>query len=81
MSQSDVMEYITKRAAFISEDRALRPDHANATRRSATEIEADKIIRQIRALEASSIWDAEHENIEHPFPGMEFLTGTCLIAT
>jgi adenosine deaminase CECR1 len=72
MSQSDVAKYQIKRSAFINEDRALRPDHTNPARRSATEMEADKIVRQIRAFEASSIWNGEHG---HPFPGMEFLTG------
>jgi adenosine deaminase CECR1 len=80
MSQSDVAEYQTKRVAFINEDRAFRPDHANAARRSAIEVQADKVVRQIRAFEASFIWDAEHDNIEHPFPGMEFLTGTRLVS-
>lgn len=47
-----------------------------AANRFPTEIEADKIIRELRAAEAISVWDAEHETIEHPFPGMEFLTGT-----
>jgi adenosine deaminase CECR1 len=81
MSQSDVAEYIAKRAAFINDDRALRPDYANAAGRSAVEIEADRVIREIRAFEAFSIWDGEHKNIQHPFPGMEFLTGTRLIAS
>ncbi|KIM79690.1 hypothetical protein PILCRDRAFT_74115 [Piloderma croceum F 1598] len=75
MSQSDVAEYNARRAAFINDDRALRPDYANAAGRSAVEIAADRVIREIRAFEASSIWDGEHQNIQHPFPGMEFLTG------
>ena len=70
-----IADYKAKRAAFIHEDRALRPDHARAANRSHVEVKADKIIREIRAFEASSIWDGEHENIQHPFPGMEFLTG------
>jgi adenosine deaminase CECR1 len=75
MSLHDIAEYQTKRTAFINEDRALRRDCAGSANRSAVELEADKVIRQIRAIEASSIWDGEHENIQHPFPGMEFLTG------
>ncbi|KIM79688.1 hypothetical protein PILCRDRAFT_823225 [Piloderma croceum F 1598] len=74
MSLNDIAEYQAKRAAFINEDRALRRDYARSANRSAIELEADKVIRQIRAIEASSIWDGEHENIQHPFPGMEFLT-------
>jgi adenosine deaminase CECR1 len=80
MLQSDVAEYQAKRVALINEDRAYRPDYANAAKRSATEIEADKVVRKIRTFEASSVWSAKHENIEHPFPGMEFLTGTRLSA-
>jgi hypothetical protein len=79
MSQSDIAEYNAKRAAFINNDRALRPDYANAARRSAVEIAADRVIRDIRAFEASYIWDGEHENIQHPFPGMEFLTGASVL--
>lgn len=75
MSQNHIADYQAKRAAFISEDRALRPDYARAAKRSAIEVEADKVIRQIRAFESSSVWGGEHENIQHPFPGMEFLTG------
>jgi adenosine deaminase CECR1 len=75
MSLNDIAEYQAKRAAFINEDRALRRDYARSANRSAVELEADKVIRKIRAIEASSIWDGEHENIQHPFPGMEFLTG------
>ena len=71
----DIADYKAKRATFIQEDRAHRRDHARAANRTAVEVEADKVIREIRAFEASSIWDGEHENIQHPFPGMEFLTG------
>jgi adenosine deaminase CECR1 len=80
MSQSDIAEYQAKRATFINEDRALRPDYARSANRSVSEMEADKVIRQIRAFEASSIWDGEHETIQHPFPGMEFLTGTNIVS-
>ncbi|EGN95555.1 hypothetical protein SERLA73DRAFT_113169 [Serpula lacrymans var. lacrymans S7.3] len=60
-------------------DRGFRIDHAKSASESATEIEADRIIRQIREIEAKSIWSAEHDNIPHPFPGMEFLTGRNII--
>jgi adenosine deaminase CECR1 len=75
-----VAEYQAKRAAFIVEDRALRRDHARSANRSTAELKADEVIRQIRAIEASSIWDGEHENIQHPFPGMEFLTGMEIVS-
>ncbi|EGO21083.1 hypothetical protein SERLADRAFT_417493 [Serpula lacrymans var. lacrymans S7.9] len=68
-------EYAAKRAALMKTDRGFRIDHAKSASESATEIEADRIIRQIREIEAKSIWSAEHDNIPHPFPGMEFLTG------
>jgi adenosine deaminase CECR1 len=80
MSHVDIAEYQAKRSSFINEDRALRPDHARLANRSAVEVEADKVIREIRALEASLIWDGEHENIQHPFPGMEFLTGMNILS-
>jgi adenosine deaminase CECR1 len=44
---------------------------------SSTEVQADKIVRKIRALEADSVWAVDNPNISHPFPGMEFLTGVC----
>jgi len=31
-------------------------------------------LRAMRAEGAVSVWGAEHEHIEHPFPGMEFST-------
>lgn len=74
MSKTDVAEYQARRTALINEDRALRPDHAT-TDRSTVELQADKLVRELRAEEALSVWGAEHEDVQHAFPGMEFLTG------
>jgi len=76
MSQHDmrVADYQAKRAALIDDDRALRPDYARAANFSTAELTADTIVRSIRTAEATSVWDAEHANVPHPFPGMEFLT-------
>ncbi|KAJ7632900.1 hypothetical protein FB45DRAFT_913828 [Roridomyces roridus] len=70
-------EYMEQRTALINHDRSLRPDHS----RTPTEVEAraDKIVRELRAAEAVSVWGAEHEGVPHPFPGMEFLTGRNII--
>ena len=79
MSQSILAEYQAQRTALIKQDRALRPDHSNANKRTTAELKADYLLRKLRATEASSIWASEHENIPHPFPGMEFLTGTPIL--
>ena len=75
MPYSSVAEYQEKRSAFIDEDRALRRDRESA-KRSLAEVAADQFVREIRAAEEASIWRQGHDNITHPFPGMEFLTGT-----
>lgn len=79
-NQTNLANYQAERAALIREDRSLRVDHARAGSYTSAEIKADKIVREIRAAEASSIWSAEYESIPHPFPGMEFLTGNSLDA-
>jgi adenosine deaminase CECR1 len=71
---SDLAEYQERRAALISDDRSYRRD-LQATISSA-EVKAEQVVRDIRALEASTIWKQEHASVPHPFPGMEFLTGT-----
>ncbi|KAH7926643.1 Metallo-dependent hydrolase [Leucogyrophana mollusca] len=76
---SSLEEYNVKRAALIAEDRALRIDHARASNHTATEIQADAIVRRIRKEEAETIWAEEHDDVPHPFPGMEFLTGKHII--
>lgn len=75
MSLEAIADYQAKRAALVNEDRALRPDYARAANQPPAELEADKIVRSIRAAEAISVWASDHANVPHPFPGMEFLTG------
>lgn len=68
-------EYHCKRTELIADDRALRIDVVNGDRFSGKSRQADMILRRIREEEAKSIWAVEHEEVPHPFPGMEFLTG------
>ena len=69
--------YAAQRALLIDEDRSLRREFLRTDSYSDKEKEADKILRTIRALEATTIWNEEHPSIPHPFkfPGMGFLTG------
>ncbi|KAG1814900.1 Metallo-dependent hydrolase [Suillus variegatus] len=71
-------DYLQRREKLIAEDRALRIDHVRANY-SAAEIKADKVVRSIRAKEAVSVWGVDHENIPHPYPGMEFLNAKEII--
>lgn len=77
MSDGLFSQYMSQRSSLITEDRSLRREFlsSNLKSRSSKEIEADKLIRQIRAHEAETIWKEEYPNIPHAFPGMEFLTG------
>ena len=68
-------EYQAQRASLIDNDRSLRRENLTVHLRSDKELEADRIVRKIRAKEAETIWKEEHPSIPHPFPGMEFLTG------
>lgn len=72
-------EYHCKRTQLIADDRALRVDAVNGDRFSEKSRQADAILRRIREEEAKSIWAVEHEEVPHPFPGMEFLTGKDII--
>ena len=65
-------EYYSARAALISEDRSSRKDSSPV---SELELKADNVVREIRVQEAQSVWSADYNEIPHPFPGMEFLTG------
>jgi adenosine deaminase CECR1 len=76
---SDIDVYLTNRAQLIQEDRALRVDRVKLDSLTDAESKADSIIRGIRQEEAISVWAAEHPEIPHPFPGMEFLTARSLI--
>jgi adenosine deaminase CECR1 len=72
-------DYEAQRASLIDEDRSLRREFLRTGLYSDKEKEADKILRAIRASEAASIWNEEYPSIPHPFPGMEFLTGTWVL--
>ena len=63
----------------MKQDRALRVDASKLDNLSSTEAEAERIVRIMRAEEAVSVWGVKHEGIEHPFPGMEFLTSKSVI--
>ncbi|KAE9394098.1 adenosine deaminase-related growth [Gymnopus androsaceus JB14] len=78
MSFNSIAEYEASRNALILADRALRADHKKG-QLSELEALADKVVRDVRAAEAASIWSQDHEGIPHPFPGMEFLTGRSII--
>ncbi|KAG2020049.1 adenosine deaminase [Coprinopsis cinerea AmutBmut pab1-1] len=74
--------YRAAREALINADRALRRDRLpltttiNSLGPGDLETKADAILRRIRQEEADTIWTEVHPSIPHPFPGMEFLTGT-----
>lgn len=72
---SEAATHLAERAALITNDRGMRRENASAKARSTKEIEANRILREIRAKEAETIWRENHSDIKHPFPGMEFLTG------
>jgi adenosine deaminase CECR1 len=67
-------DYLQRRDELIAEDRALRIDHVRANY-SVAELKADEVVRSIRAKEEVSVWAVDHENVPHPYPGMEFLHG------
>ncbi|EPQ58065.1 adenosine deaminase-like growth [Gloeophyllum trabeum ATCC 11539] len=79
MSPPSVGEYLSKRDAFINDERSLRREHARLNALSDAEAQADTVVRQIRADEAKTIWTDDNENMPHVFPGMEFLTSRDLI--
>jgi adenosine deaminase CECR1 len=76
---SDIDLYLDERAQLIREDRALRTDQEILDNLTSSESRAEQIIRDIRQEEAASVWAAEHPEIPHLFPGMEFLTARSLI--
>lgn len=79
MSSIDLSAYLADRDKLIKQDRALRVDAVKLDSLSDIEAKADEIVRALRAEEAVSVWGAEHRDIEHPFPGMEFLTSRSVI--
>ncbi|KAG7445036.1 Metallo-dependent hydrolase [Guyanagaster necrorhizus] len=78
-SITELAEYQAKRKELISRDRSLRLDVLDQDNLSTLEIQADHLIRSIRAAEAESVWSVDYPSIPHPFPGMEFLTGRSII--
>ncbi|KAF9555864.1 Metallo-dependent hydrolase [Agrocybe pediades] len=79
-NESAIDTFLSARASLIQEDRSLRREFSSPNPpRSDKEVEADKIVRKIRAHEAATIWKEEHPSVPHPFPGMEFLTGKSII--
>ena len=79
MTSPDLSACLANRDKLIKQDRVLRVDAVRLDNLSTTEAKAEEIVRALRAEEAISVWGAEHENIEHPFPGMEFLTSRSVI--
>ncbi|KAH9165420.1 hypothetical protein EDB89DRAFT_2116089 [Lactarius sanguifluus] len=75
----DTQDYFSKRAALIQEDRSLRRENNSLHLLTNNELAADKIVRNIRAEEAVSIWGVERDEFPHLFPGMEFLTSKRII--
>ena len=79
MSSTDLTTYLADRNNLIKQDRALRVDAGKLGNLSSTEAEAERIVRVMRAEEGVSVWGADHEGIDLPFPGMEFLTSKSVI--
>lgn len=75
MSCPALDNYLRDRINLINEDRALRTDHDITRHISSTELRADRVVRAIRSKDAETLWGVEHDDVPHPFPGMEFLTG------
>lgn len=72
---SDYDEYLAARTKLIAEERSIRCDTTYLKNASKEELQAEQIIREIRAEEAESIWSVDHEGITNTFPGMQFLSG------
>ncbi|KAG8217611.1 Metallo-dependent hydrolase [Butyriboletus roseoflavus] len=70
-------DYHAERAALIKADRALRVDYIRPS--SILESQADQITRRVRVDDAASVWSVQQDEVPHPFPGMEFLTGKSII--
>ncbi|KAG1731765.1 Metallo-dependent hydrolase [Suillus lakei] len=71
-------DYLQRREELITEDRALRIDCVRANYTPA-ELKADEVVRSIRAREALTVWGVDHEDVPHPYPGMEFLNAKDII--
>ena len=79
MPSTDLTEYLDDRASPMRPDRVLRVDVIKLDGLTPIETSFDEILRAMRAEEAVSVWRAEYEHIEHPFPGTEFLTSRPVI--
>lgn len=72
-------QYLQDRSSLIDQDLSFRRDRDKAN--TASELSADRAVRQIRATEADSVWlaneSAYYGDDTSPciFPGMQFLTG------
>ena len=61
------------------EGRGHRQGRIKLAELSASEAQARQSVREVLEEEARSVWGIEHEEIPHPFPGMESLTIRSLI--
>ncbi|KAG2359760.1 Metallo-dependent hydrolase [Suillus spraguei] len=78
MSSPILADYLQRREKLIIEDRALRIDYVR-TNYTPAELKADQVVRSIRAREAVTVWGIDHEDVPHPYPGMEFLNAKDII--
>ena len=76
-----VSDYLKARTEFIDSERSLRKDYELLKNATDDELQAEKIIRQIRVLEQNEIWSEEHIGVPNVFPGMAFLSGMFLAAS
>ncbi|KAI0063425.1 adenosine deaminase-like growth [Artomyces pyxidatus] len=76
-----LQDYYSTRSDLISQDRARRRDNIRLASLTEAEKRADKVVRDIRAAEETSVWNSDHESIKNIFPGMEFLTGSPILST
>ncbi|KAH0830665.1 hypothetical protein J3R83DRAFT_2120 [Lanmaoa asiatica] len=72
MSNPALDDYLRDRINLINGDRMRHRRHM-----PGSELQADRVVRAIRAKEAETVWGIEHDDVPHPFPGMEFLTVVC----
>jgi adenosine deaminase CECR1 len=72
-------EYFLRREKLIAEDREQRIDANHDILHLQSELNADQVVRDIRAQEATNVWGSKNnlklEVDTHLYPGMAFLTG------
>lgn len=77
--QSSMEQHLLERSSLIDQDLSFRRDRNKPN--TAPELSADRALRNIRAIEADSVWlaneSAFYGDDTSPciFPGMQFLTG------